>query len=316
MLRVGYIDDTTCDKHIGCGPEVPDRTSTIRKVLMEDKTLTQLLTRKASIKDLELVHSSKYIENIQKKCSQLQPDAVLNLDSDVDINRDTYESACAAAGGVISAVDAVLTNSVTHVFCNVRPPGHHASSNRAAGFCIFNNVVIGVEHCLKLRPNYKIAIVDYDVHHGDGSEQIVKEKAHPNVYFFSLFNCKIYPGNVGPSDSTKRVENIPLTSSKHYRSHFRKSVIKELETLKPDLIFVSSGFDAHRLDPLGGFDLTKEDYAWMTKKLVKVTPHIISVLEGGYSLIALSESTRAVIEELKYACNMSTLTDKVSNVSI
>lgn len=316
MSRVGYVDDPICDKHVGCGPEVPARTATIRKVLTEDDSLLHLPTRKATIHELSLVHSCSYIEKIKQASSLAGEKTSIDFDSDVEINKDTFESACAAAGGVISAVDAVLTKTATHVFCNIRPPGHHASTSKAAGFCIFNNVVIGLEYYLTQRPNDKIAIVDWDVHHGDGTEKILKTKYHPTVSFFSLYNSEIYPGNVGPSDPDKRIENIPLTSSKKYRSYFKKCVLSELKIVKPNLIFISCGFDAHELDPLGGFHLTREDYAWMTKKLLKLTSHIISVLEGGYNLQALKESTQSHLEELKHSCKVANITDNVSNVSI
>jgi acetoin utilization deacetylase AcuC-like enzyme len=217
---------------------------------------------------------------------------------------------------VIAAVEAILTDHVTHAFCNVRPPGHHASTSAAAGFCIFNNVAIGVYHYLTQRPTDKVAIVDWDVHHGDGTEAIVKAKSHPNVFFFSLYNSEIYPGNVGPSDREKRIENIPLTSSKKYRAHFKANVLGQLKLIQPDLIFISCGFDAHKLDPLGGFDLTGDDYAWMTKKLLQVTPHIISVLEGGYNFKALTESTQAHLAELKHAVEVATIAREVAQVSV
>jgi len=226
------------------------------------------------------------------------------IDADTRMSPGSLEAARRAAGAVAHAVDAVLDGLCQRVFCAVRPPGHHATRAEAMGFCLFNNIAIGAQRAL-LRGLRRVAVVDFDVHHGNGTQDIFWDE--PRVLFCSTHQSPLYPGTGAESErgGRGRVHNLPLPAgadSLAFRAAWRE-LLREIDAFQPQLILVSAGFDGHRLDPLAGLNLGAADYAWITTELVAIAERhaggrLVSSLEGGYSLTALAESTLAHVEAL------------------
>jgi acetoin utilization deacetylase AcuC-like enzyme len=215
----------------------------------------------------------------------------------------TLSAALHAAGAVVMATDLVMSGKSANAFCCVRPPGHHAGRSNAAGFCIFNSVAVGVAHAIRQHGLERVAIVDFDVHHGDGTEDIFR--ANPKVMLCSTFQHPFYPGR-GADSRTERMVNVPLpsgTDGKAYRKAVEAEFRPALERFKPQMIFVSAGFDAHADDPLAQLELTEEDYVCITRFIMEMADRfaqgrIVSSLEGGYQLDALAHSATAHIRTL------------------
>lgn len=301
MLDIFHHDD--CLKHdMGLShPECADRISAITKLLRQSELPLRWHTANRIDKNFLLkTHSKDYIDSV----------FALNVDNgyhvlgaDVVMNNHSLNAACYAAGSVIDAVDSVCQNLSKTVFCAVRPPGHHAEYQTPMGFCFFNNIAAGVIHAKDHYQLQRIAIVDFDVHHGNGTEDIFKNT--PEVLFCSSFQHPFYPG-------TQLIENhpsivhLPLTagtSGDDYRTQFNEVITPRLIDFKPELIFVSAGYDAHQLDPLGELNLIEDDYYWLGQTLKALANrlcdgNIISVLEGGYHLTALSHSVYAYLKGL------------------
>jgi acetoin utilization deacetylase AcuC-like enzyme len=225
------------------------------------------------------------------------------IDHDTAMNPHTLDAALHAAGAVVLAVDLVLGGEAVSAFCSVRPPGHHAERAGGMGFCIFNNVAVGVAHALEHHGVQRIAIVDFDVHHGNGTEDMFREEAR--VLFCSSFQHPFYPF-ADVATSSERLVKTPLAAGSGSRS-FRLAVgegwLTALEAFRPELIFISAGFDAHWQDEMAGLNLTEHDYAWITREIKAIADthaagRIISVLEGGYALPALARSVLAHLSAL------------------
>ena len=218
------------------------------------------------------------------------------------MNPHSLTAARHAAGAVVLATDLVLSGECRTAFCAVRPPGHHAERNRAMGFCLFNNVAVGAAHALA-QGVARVAIVDFDVHHGNGTEDIFSDD--PRVLMVSTFQHPLYPYS-GLDNPAPNMVNIPLsagTGSAGFRDAVTDHWLPALERHRPEVIFVSAGFDAHREDPLAGLKLVEDDYAWVTRQLVAIAARhakgrIVSTLEGGYGLSALGRSATEHIREL------------------
>lgn len=295
--------DTLLHVMDGSHPESPARISAIKQQLVATGLYQQLQIHdapSASIEQLQRVHSNAYISQIHR----LAPHAgIVRLDADTAMGPMTLSAALHAAGAVVLGVDLVMSGKADNAFCCIRPPGHHAGTAHAAGFCIFNNVAIGVAHAMALYGIKRAAIVDFDVHHGDGTEEIFKD--NPGVMLCSTFQHPFYPGR-GADSRTERMINVPLkagSDGKVFRTAVEKEFIPALEAFKPQMLFFSAGFDAHRDDPLAGLGLLREDYIWITQRIMQLAKtyannRIVSTLEGGYELQALAESAEGHIRAL------------------
>ncbi len=227
------------------------------------------------------------------------------LDADTAMSPRSLDAALCAAGAVCAAVDGVFSDSGRRAFCAVRPPGHHATHDTPMGFCLFNNVAVGAAHALATQPIERVAIVDFDVHHGNGTADIFH--ADPRVMYASTHQSPLYPGTGTASErGAGNLVHVPLAAasgSSEFREAFTSRILPELDRFAPQLIMISAGFDAHRLDPLANLNLDAEDFAWVTEQLVAIADRhgqgrVVSSLEGGYSLTALHESTIAHVNAL------------------
>jgi acetoin utilization deacetylase AcuC-like enzyme len=223
--------------------------------------------------------------------------------SDVPVSKESYTVALLAAGGVLTAVDAVATGQARNAFCAVRPPGHHALRDKAMGFCLFNNVAVGVAHAIAKYGLQRIAIADFDVHHGNGTEEIFRHS--PDVMLCSTFQHPFYP-HCGAASRSKNMINVPLPAGTN-GAMFRKAVTEEwlpaLENFRPEMLFISAGFDGHIEDEMAQFRLNESDYIWVTEQIKNIADRhahgrIVSVLEGGYALHALGRSVAAHVRVL------------------
>jgi acetoin utilization deacetylase AcuC-like enzyme len=284
-------------------PECPDRLRAISDRLIGSGLDSYLVHYSAPAADdnaLALVHGRPYIATIEAE----SPESGLHyLDPDTAMNAHSLTAARHAAGAVILATNLVLRGECRTAFCAVRPPGHHAERDRAMGFCLFNNVAVGAAHALEAHRIERVAIVDFDVHHGNGTENIFSHD--PRVLMVSTFQYPLYPYS-GLDNPSPNMVNIPLAAgagTEEFRAAVREHWLPALERHRPELIFVSAGFDAHREDPLAGLKLADADYAWVTRELIAVAAkhakgRIVSTLEGGYALGALGRSVAEHIREL------------------
>jgi acetoin utilization deacetylase AcuC-like enzyme len=299
-----------CLRHSGGPghPESPQRLAVLLQALQQsDLEMEWHEAPTASREQLLRVHDVSLIDRVlNQEFDDLQP--IHRLDPDTAMNADSAEAALRAAGAVCAAVDAVMNLPDHRVFCAVRPPGHHATRVEAMGFCLFNSVAVGAAHALAMHGLQRVAIVDFDVHHGNGTQDIFAHE--PRVMYLSSHQDALYPGT-GAADETGcgNVLNLPLPEacdSRTFRQRYREIALPALNAFRPQLLLVSAGFDAHRLDPLAGLDLDTADFAWLTAELVAIADahaggRLVSTLEGGYSLSALREAGLAHIRALAQA---------------
>jgi len=285
-------------------PECPERLGAIDNRLISsgvDWVLRYYDAPLATREQLVLVHDEAYIDRVIATAPEKGHTAV--LDGDTGMNHHSLEAAFASAGAAIMAVDLVMHEKHNHVFCKVRPPGHHAGINRAAGFCVFNNIAVGAAHAMEKFGLQRIAIMDFDVHHGDGTEAIFIHD--PRVLFGSSFQHPYYPFS-GADTKADNVLNIPLpagTGSDVWRAAVQEKWLPAIDAYKPELIMISAGFDSHLEDDMGGFNLVEADYQWITRELCQLAKthcegRVISCLEGGYELSSLGRSATVHIKEL------------------
>lgn len=287
----------------GNHPESPARITAIQNALIKDGIYQKLaIYESPEATDLQLkrVHSADYIRHIRL----LSPKAgLVQLDADTAMGPMSLSAALHASGALILATDLVMQKKVGNAFCCIRPPGHHAGKAHSAGFCIFNHVAVGVAHALAQYNIKRVAIIDFDVHHGDGTEDIFK--ANPDVMLCSTFQHPFYPYRGFDSRSATMI-NVPLpahSGRKTFQNAFEQEFLPALQQFKPEIIYVSAGFDAHAADPLASMELEDADYVWITEFIKKVANQhaqgrIISTLEGGYHLQALSSAASAHISTL------------------
>ncbi len=281
-------------------PERPERTSSVIDFLDEKKffdNVDLIKPTESSKEDILRVHSNDHYEFV---VDSIKMGKTLLDGGDTYIVKDSFRAALLSAGAVIKAVDLVMDNSYESVFSLMRPPGHHAESNRPMGFCIFNNIATGAKYALDKYNLDRIAIIDWDVHHGNGTQEIFYSSSQ--VFFISLHQYPFYPGSgaegeKGNGEGNGYTLNFPLpagTIGKTYLEIFNDKIVKVLNGYNPQLLFISAGFDAHKDDPLANMELADNDFAEMTKVVKefadKKNIKIISVLEGGYNLDALSVS--------------------------
>ena len=308
-MTTAYFSHPDCRAHdMGRGhPECPARLDAIEDHLIAtglDVALTRFDVPLARREDLWLAHTTGYVNELSEFMQQA---ATLGeyraIDPDTTVSPETWQAAMRAAGAAVAATDAVLDGHAENAFCAIRPPGHHATRERAMGFCFFNNVAIAARHALDSRGLQRVAIVDFDVHHGNGTEDIIANDER--VLMTSFFQDQLYPYSGGVPLGTNMV-NLPVpayTRGAEIRELIEANWMPRLEAFKPQMIFISAGFDAHREDDLGQLGLVEADYEWITRRVVDVAQRhaqgrIVSCLEGGYALRALARSVAAHLRVL------------------
>ena len=304
-MTTAFITHPHCRKHdMGAyHPECPERLGAIEDQLIASgigQHLTHHQARAANVNSLARVHSMEYISHIR---SSSPASGTVHLDPDTAMNPHTWDAALYAAGAAVLAVDLVLNRQAENAFCSVRPPGHHAMPNRAMGFCLFNNVAIAAKHALEQHGLERVAIVDFDVHHGNGTEAIFHGDAR--ALMVSTFQHPFYPYS-GTEDPMPNMVNVPLPAgagSQLFREAVTVHWLPALEAFQPQMVFFSAGFDAHVEDDMAMLRLVDADYAWVTQEIKVVADkyaegRIVSVLEGGYNLSALARSVVAHIKVL------------------
>jgi len=286
-------------------PECPDRLRAIL-VALEAAEFTSLDRRNvppAEQAQIARVHGSGYVETVLQS---VPSSGHLHLDPDTVLSPGSGEAALRAAGAVTAAVDAVYGGEGQNAFCAVRPPGHHAEHERAMGFCLFNNIAIGAHQALAVHGAGKVAVVDFDVHHGNGSQDAAAREKR--LFYASSHQSPAYPGTGAEEDhgyngNVLNVELDPGSGSKPFRDGYERRILPALREFGPDLLMISAGFDAHERDPLCQLEVKTDDFAWITRELMAVADdccegRVVSVLEGGYNLEALAESASAHVREL------------------
>ena len=256
----------------------------------------------ASHEQIRRAHDADYVEMIESRAPR---EGWVSLDPDTYMCPDSLEAARHAAGACVAAVEAVAGGEHKAAFCAVRPCGHHAERDRAMGFCLFNNVAIGARHALDALGLEKVAIVDFDVHHGNGTQDIFWSE--PRVLFASTHQMPLFPGTGAAHETgVGNIHNVPLapmSGSHQMRAAYEKVIFPALRDFGPELILISAGFDAHRDDPLANLSWTAEDFAWLSKEICRMAEQccegrVVSTLEGGYDLDGLAESVRAHLDAL------------------
>lgn len=305
MLNTGYFTHRACAEHeMGSWhPECPERLAAIQDHLISTGLAPHLEhfdAAPAPLTALVRAHDIRYIERLQTSVPQ---QGYWPVDPDTSMNPHTWNAALRSAGAVIEAADCVLRRELANAFCAVRPPGHHARKAAAMGFCFLNNVAIGVRHAVDVHGLERVAIVDFDVHHGNGTEEILSNDER--VLMVSFFQHPFYP-YTGTDNPAKNMVNVPLPAGT--RGDVVRQVVDEvwlprLMSFRPQMIFISAGFDAHREDDLGQMGLVESDYAYITKRLMDVAAEfsegrMVSSLEGGYNLSALARSVGAHLKTL------------------
>ena len=284
-------------------PECPERLDAVQDRLISsglDALIEHHLAPAVTREQLSRVHAAHYIDEIEEASPE---SGVHYLDPDTALNPDSLDAARHGAGALILATDLVIGGKRDSAFCAVRPPGHHATRDRAMGFCLFNNVAVGVAHALEHHGLARAAVVDFDVHHGNGTEDIFA--GDDRVVVTGTFQYPLYPYS-GVEPLGPNMHNVPLSpgsGSDAFRKAFVEVCLPALEAHRPEIIFVSAGFDAHREDPLANLQLTDDDYAWVTSRIAEVAARhaggrIVSTLEGGYALSALGRSATAHVRVL------------------
>ncbi len=307
-MTTAYITHPDCLRHdMGAGhPECPDRLTSVNDAMRAAGLLTELRCLEAplaEVADLERVHDASYVDLIFE---QAPVEGRVQLDPDTAMNSHSLDAARRAAGAGILAVDDVLSGRSSNAFCAVRPCGHHATRIRSMGFCIFNNVAVAAAYALDVKDLDRVAVIDFDVHHGNGTEDMFSAPHwQSRVLMASFFQHPFYPYS-GTERPAPNMINVPLAARSGgaaVKAAVEEAWLPALEKFKPQMIFVSAGFDAHREDLLGGMSLVEADYAWMTQKLMEVADRhsqqrIVSMLEGGYNLSALGRSAVAHVKAL------------------
>ena len=276
-------------------PEQPARLSAIADQLIASGIGEHLKPFEAPLatdEQLARVHPIEYVRAIREVAPE---EGTVHLDPDTAMNRYTLDAALRAAGAGVMATDLVVTKKATSAFCPVRPPGHHACRARAMGFCIFNNVAVAARHALEVHGLERVAIIDFDVHHGNGTEDIFENDEH--VLMASIFQHPFYPYS-GTDNPAPNMFNVPLAAgsgSREFRAAVTKTWLPALEEFRPEMVFFSAGFDAHAEDDMAMLRFNDADYAWVTEQVKSATDRhtggrIVSMLEGGYALGALGRS--------------------------
>jgi acetoin utilization deacetylase AcuC-like enzyme len=307
-LTTAYITHPDCLRHeMGAGhPECPARLGAVNEQMRASGMLDELHCLEAPLADaadLKRVHRADYVDLIFENAPS---EGYVQLDPDTAMNPHSLSAARRAAGAGVLAVDEVMAGRSTNAFCAVRPCGHHATQARSMGFCIFNNIGVAAAYALEKKGLERVAIIDFDVHHGNGTEDMFSQPQwQDRVLMASFFQHPFYPysGAVNPAPN---MVNIPLAEGSGgdvARNAIETKWLPALQSFKPQMIFISAGFDAHREDLLGGMALIEADYAWITREMMTLAAQhsqdrIVSMLEGGYNLAALGRSAVAHVKTL------------------
>jgi acetoin utilization deacetylase AcuC-like enzyme len=309
-VTTALITHAACLEH-DTGPGHPERIARLKSVLQamaaqEFQALSRVEAPRASLDDLRLMHHPDYIAAFFASVPTEGHEA---LDADTVISPGSGEASLRAAGAVMRGVDLVLAGDVKNAFCAVRPPGHHAEPDHAMGFCIFNNVAIGAAHARQAHGLQRVAVVDFDVHHGNGTQDMFAR--NPETFYASCHQSPLYPGTghpyeTGVAHNIVNVEMAPGSAGPEFRHAMEKTILPALEKFQPELVFISAGFDAHKDDPLAGLRYASEDFGWATAEICAVAGRIcagrvVTTLEGGYDLTALADSAAAHVRALMAA---------------
>jgi acetoin utilization deacetylase AcuC-like enzyme len=305
VLNTALISHNECELHdMGAmHPECPQRLAAVRDQMIASGLHDHLLHVEAPLatrEQLARVHEAGYIDSIEERAPR---SGIIHLDPDTAMCPDSLNAVRRAAGAGVRATDLVMEGKVKNAFCNVRPPGHHAERARAMGFCIFNSIAVAAAHALEQHGLARVAIVDFDVHHGNGTEEIFCDDER--VMMVSTFQHPFYPYS-GTEGRSARMVNIPLTArsgGREFRAAVEQQWLPALEAFKPEMYFVSAGFDAHRDDELAMLQFVEADYTWISQVLMQLADRhaqgrIVSMLEGGYNLDALGRSATAHLKVL------------------
>lgn len=321
MRNTFLVADPFCMRHLtGLGhPESPARYQAIDYVLSQSGLKTPASTlkpQKVSQETLELCHTRAYLDVVDEDIRLCRESGIVDgsyslSTGDAQICPDSQEAALLSAGGALAGVDAVMSGKADNVFSYLRPPGHHACHDRGMGFCIYNNIAIAARYAQKKHGLGHVLIVDWDVHHGNGTQDIFDDD--PSVFYLSTHQAGIYPGTGSPKDrgvgaavGTKL--NFPIqpgpASRKYVLEAFRGPLVESMKKFKPELVLISAGFDAHYSDPLGGFNLTEDDFGELTRIVMQLADayadgRVVSLLEGGYNLEGLALSALAHVKTLQ-----------------
>ena len=305
MTTVLYSHDVCLDHDPGLGhPECPGRLEAIYKVLEgpDFDSLQRKRAPKAEISILHQMHAPSYVE---KTLAAVPTQGHCSLDADTILSPASGEAALRAVGGICNAVDLIMTGNVDNAFCATRPPGHHAERSSAFGFCLFNNVAIAARHAQTVHGAGKVAVIDFDVHHGNGTQHMFEDDS--SLFYGYSHQYPAYPGTGAASETgLGNIFNLPLapgTGSVEFREAYTEVIFPALRAFNPDLLIISTGFDAHALDPLCELNLSTEDFGWITRELLAIAEdccggRTVSSLEGGYHFKALAESTALHVREL------------------
>jgi len=295
-----YLQHLTPPGH----PERPDRLRALEEAFAKPafEALERIESPRAGEETVLLAHPESFLERVRRAIPE---EGIVPLDADTSASPKSFEAALTAIGGALDAVDSVFAGDADNAFVAARPPGHHAEKQTAMGFCLFNQAAIAARHAQRSHGAERVAIIDWDVHHGNGTQDIFWDD--PTVHYYSTHQMPLYPGTGAKGETgAGNIVNAPLsprTGSDQFREAFRDRILPALDDLNPDLIIISAGFDAHHRDPLAELYLSEADFDWATGKLMDIAGHscdnrLVSLLEGGYDLVGLAESAAAHVQRL------------------
>lgn len=286
-------------------PERPDRIRAVEQALEDERfaLLQRVEAPEGTLAQVELCHPAAYAQAISEAAPQ---QGLVQIDADTIMSPGTLAAVLHGVGGAVHAVDEVMSGRAGNAFSAMRPPGHHAETDKAMGFCFFNNAAIAARHAQRAHGAERVAIIDWDVHHGNGTQEIFWDDA--SVLYASTHEMPLYPGTGAPSERGQHgtIVNAPLRAgdgSDVFRDAFESAILPRLADFRPDLVIISAGFDAHWRDPLANINLKEADFTWATQKLMEIADRhaggrLVSILEGGYDLEGLSKSVAAHVTAL------------------